>query len=327
MDIGWRIPSYAREGGLAHVSRGLVPYCKRVEETGFKAIWVIDHLLVAPNVYSTAWLDPLITLATVAGCTERIKLGTAILCAPMRHPVMTAKEVASIDHLAGGGRVILGVGTGHDEAEFNSVGVSKKQRGKRTDEALELIQRLWAEDNVHYEGKYYQVNGITLYPRPDNPIPIWIGGGSQVHMATNFDLPNMAPAVLERITRNSGWICRSSGTDEDIIQKDISTVTNHLAKQKDMADFTVAHAQWIHVVDSTDRDYVIAEQLKAYRSVMDHRRTDQDLQHSYLFGTIDELIARIHRIKAAGVQHLMFNPLLEDESQIGIFAKEIMPNV
>ncbi len=327
MDIGWRIPSYAREGGPASVSRGLVPYCKKVEDSGFEAIWVIDHLLVAPNVYSTAWLDPLITLAAVAGCTERIKLGTSILCAPMRHPTMTAKEVASIDHLAGGGRMILGVGTGHDELEFDSVGVSKKERGKRTDEALELIQRLWTEDDVHYEGKYYQVNGITLYPRPEKPIPIWIGGGSQVHMATNFDLPNMAPAVLERITRNSGWICRSSGTDESILQKDISTVTKHLDKVKGLDDFTVAHAQWIHVVETSDRDKAIEEQLAAYRTVMDHRRTDQDLQHSYLFGTIDDLIARIGRIREAGVQHLMFNPLVEDEAQIDLFVKEIMPNI
>lgn len=324
MSFGWRIPSYARSGETA---RALLPYCTKVEEEGFDAIWVIDHMLVAPNVYSTAWHDPLITLAAVAGVTETVRLGTAILCAPMRHPVITAKEVASLNHFAGGNRVILGVGTGHDEKELNSVGVSKRERGKRTDEALELISRLLTEDDVHYEGKYYSVDGITLYPRPEKPIPIWIGGGSQVHMANNFDLPNMAPAVLERISRHSGWICRSSGTDRDILKRDINTVTTHLSKQRDMSDFTVSHAQWAHIVPTTDRDKAIEEQLAAYRTVMDHKRTDQDLQHSYLFGTIDDLIERIQSIKEGGIQHLMINPLTEDPDQIELFAREIMPNI
>ena len=142
MDFGWRVPSYARKTTTAAESRALVRYFAAVEERGFSALWVIDHLLVAPNVYSVAWQDPLITLAVAAGVTEQIHLGQAILCAPLRHPVITAKQIASLDHLAGGGRVILGIGTGHDEKEFQSVGVSKRERGRRTDEALELCRHL-----------------------------------------------------------------------------------------------------------------------------------------------------------------------------------------
>lgn len=327
MDIGWRVPSYARPSTTAEQSRTLVPYFAKVEESGFEAIWVIDHLLIAPNVYSVAWQDPLITLAVAAGATESIKLGTAILCAPMRHPVMTAKMVASIDHLAGGGRMILGVGTGHDEREFNCLGVSKKERGKRTDETLALLRKLLTEDNVTFDGKFFQVEDVSIYPRPDTPIPIWIGGGSQVHMAHNFDKPIMVPAVLERIATHDGWICRSSGTDRDIIKRDVETVTTRLAEDRNMDDFTVSHAQWIHVVDSTNRDKVIEEQLKAYRGVMDDKRTDEDLQLAYLFGTNDELIERIQSLKETGIQHLIFNPLSEDSAQIDMFAREIMPNI
>ena len=327
MDLGWRVPSYARPTTTAAQSRKLVPYFARVEESGFKAIWVIDHLLIAPNVYSVAWQDPLITLAVAAGCTESIGLGTAILCAPMRHPVMTAKMVAGIDHMSGGGRVILGVGTGHDEREFNCLGVSKKERGKRTDETLALLKKLLTEDEVTFDGRFFNVENVSIYPRPDKPIPIWIGGGSQVHMAHNFDKPVMVPAVLERIATHDGWICRSSGTDRDIIKRDVETVTARLAQDRSMDDFTVSHAQWIHIVDSTDRDKVIEEQLQAYRMVMDDERTDKDLQLAYLFGTIDELIERIRSLKKTGIQHLIFNPLSEDESQIDLFAREIMPNI
>ncbi len=327
MEFGWRVPSFARPTTTAKETRAMVKYFAKVEETGFKSLWVIDHMLVAPNVYSTAWQDPIITLSVAAAVTEQIKLGTSILCAPMRHPTITAKEVASLDNYAGGGRVILGIGTGHDEKEFASVGVSKRERGKRTDEALALIGKLLTEDDVHFEGKYYQVDGISLYPRPETPIPIWIGGGTQVHVVDNPDVPFMAPAVLARIGRNKGWICRSSGSSPEILKNDVETVTNHLSETRGMDDFTVAHAQWIHIVPSTDRDKVITEQLAAYRSVMDVKRSDADLQSAYLFGTIDEMIERIRSIKDAGVEHLMLNPLRMDPEQIDLFAKEIIPNV
>ncbi len=328
MNFGWRVPSYARPTTTSETSRELVPYFARVEAAGISAIWVIDHLLVAPNVYSTAWQDPMITLGVAAGVTEEIKLGTAILCAPFRHPTITAKETATLDHLSGGGRVILGVGTGHDDLEFAAVGIPRRERGKRTDEALELIQRLLSEDDVQYEGQFYSVDaGTSLYPRPDQPIPIWIGGGSQVHIVDNVDTPNMAPAVLARIGRHDGWICRSSGTSPEIIAEDIASVSGYLSDRRDMDTFTMSHAQWLHIVDSTDRDAVIAEQLHAYRTVMDVKRSDEDLQNAYLFGTIDEMTARIAELKGAGIDHLILNPLTDDPTQIDLFAQQIMPNV
>ena len=174
----------------------------------------------------------MVTLAVAAGATERIRLGTAILCAPFRHPTIIAKEVASLDSLSGGGRVILGIGTGHDDMEFASVGVPRRERGRRTDEALELIGLLLGTDEVSYRGDYYSVaDGTTLYPRPAAPIPIWIGGGSQVHVVDNVDTPNMAPAVLARIGRHDGWICRSSGTSPEIVADDIASVRGYLWRQ------------------------------------------------------------------------------------------------
>ncbi len=328
MNFGWRVPSYANQHTSVETSRRLVPYFTRVEEAGFEAIWVIDHLLVAPNVYSVAWQDPMITLAVAAGVTEKIRLGTAILCAPFRHPTITAKEVASLDHLAGGGRVILGVGTGHDDMEFASVGVPRSERGKRTDEALELIQLLLSQDDVYYQGKYYSVgDGTSLYPRPEQTIPVWIGGGTQVHIVDNVDTPNMALPVLRRIGRHEGWICRSSGTSPEIIASDISSVRTYLGSRRSMDDFTMSHAQWIHIVESTDRDKVVRNQLETYRTVMDVKRSDEDLQNAYLFGTIDEMTERICELKAAGVDHLIINPLSDDPRQIDLFVKEIMPNV
>ena len=328
MDFGWRVPSYAGPETSATTARRLVPYFAKVEEAGFSALWVIDHLLVAPNVYSVAWQDPMITLAVAAGATERIRLGTAILCAPFRHPTIIAKEVASLDCLAGGGRVVLGIGTGHDDMEFASVGISRRERGRRTDEALELISLLLSTDEVCFRGSYYSVaDGTTLYPRPTQPIPVWIGGGSQVHVVDNVDTPNMAPAVLARIGRHDGWICRSSGTSPQIVADDIASVRHYLGARRDMSTFTMSHAQWLHIVDSADRDQVIAEQLAAYRTVMDVKRSDEDLQNAYLFGTIDEMIDRIRDLSGAGIDHLIINPLTDDPAQIDLFVNKIMANL
>ena len=270
----------------------------------------------------------MITLAVAAGATDQIRLGTAILCAPFRHPTIIAKEVASLDSLSGGGRVVLGIGTGHDDMEFASVGVARRERGRRTDEALKLIRLLLSTDEVSFQGDYYRVaDGTTLYPRPARPIPIWIGGGSQVHVVDNVDTPNMAPAVLARIGRHDGWICRSSGTSAEIVADDIASVRNYLGARRDMSGFTMSHAQWLHIVDSADRDKVIAEQLAAYRTVMDVKRSDDDLQNAYLFGTIDEMTARIRALAAAGIDHLIINPLTDDPAQIDLFAHKIMANV
>ena len=328
MDFGWRVPSYAGPLTTAESARALVPYFTKVEEAGFGGLWVIDHLLVAPNVYSVAWQDPMITLAVAAGATERIRLGTAILCAPFRHPTIIAKEVASLDSLSGGGRVVLGVGTGHDDMEFASVGVARRERGRRTDEALELISLLLSTDEVSYRGAYYSVaDGTTLYPRPEEPVPIWIGGGSQVHVVDNVDTPAMAPAVLARIGRHDGWICRSSGTSPEIVTDDISSVRRYLGARRDMSGFTMSHAQWLHIVDSGDRETVIAEQLAAYRTVMDSKRSDDNLRNAYLFGTIDEMAARIRALAEAGIDHLIINPLTDDPAQIDLFADKIMADV
>ena len=134
-------------------------------------------------------------------------------------------------------------------------------------------------------------------------------------------------AVLERIGRHDGWICRSSGTSPEIIASDIASVRNYLGGRRSMDSFTMSHAQWLHIVDGTDRDAIIAEQLRAYRTVMDKKRSDEHLQDAYLFGTIDEMTARIRELQDSGVDHLILNPLSPDPDQIELFSAHILPNI
>jgi probable F420-dependent oxidoreductase len=119
-------------------------------------------------------------LAYLAGVTTRVQLGTTVLIVPYRHPIVTAKAVASIDQLCDG-RLILGVGAGWAETEFDILRLSFAERGRVTDEYLRIMQTLWSQESPHYSGAYYTFSGFLFAPRPlQTPAPpLWVGGGSR----------------------------------------------------------------------------------------------------------------------------------------------------
>lgn len=225
--FGLRIPSYAPPGLTYESSRELLDYCRQIDDLPFDDIWVIDHLLVSKGVYGVSWLGAIATLAAAAAVTERVGLGTAALVLPLRHPVTLAKEIASL-HMLSGGRFRFGVAVGWDPEEFAATGVPLKERGSRTDEALELIRRLLTEENVTFEGRFWQVKDLTIYPRLPDPPPVWIAGGTLTHAPDTPDKPFIAPGVLARILKADGWMARSSGSDPGDVQNDWSVVQEHL---------------------------------------------------------------------------------------------------
>ncbi|MEE9284364.1 MAG: TIGR03619 family F420-dependent LLM class oxidoreductase [Dehalococcoidia bacterium] len=146
------------------------------EELDVDSIWLADRI-VAP----TLSLESMAVMAALAGRTRRMKFGNSVLALPLRNPTVLAKEVATIDFLSGG-RMLPAFGLGTDNpAEFEACGVSIKQRAGRTDEAIALMRRLWTEDNVTFEGRYYRTTEATIEPKPtQKPCPpIWIGGRTE----------------------------------------------------------------------------------------------------------------------------------------------------
>jgi len=122
--------------------------------------------------------DGLVTLTAAAAVTERIELKTAVYLLPLRHPVPVALQVAQLDQLSGG-RFVLGIGVGgEDPHEFWSSGVDPSTRGARTNEAMRILKLLWSEDHVSFAGKHFQLDDVTLYPKPMRPVPIFVGGRS-----------------------------------------------------------------------------------------------------------------------------------------------------
>ena len=184
------------------------------EAAGFESVWVPDHLVLpevmpasylytdsgAPPIPSTtAVYDPWVLLGAIASVTETIRLGTNVYVLPLRHPLITARGVLTVDRLSRG-RVTLGAGVGWLREEFGIVGLDAANRGKRTDEIIGLLRSLWTEQVVEHHGTHYDIPPVYFEPKPfQQPIPIEIGGSS--------------PAALRRAGwLGDGWIeigCRS----------------------------------------------------------------------------------------------------------------------
>jgi probable F420-dependent oxidoreductase len=165
------------------------------EEAGFDSMWSVEHTVV-PEGYQSVYPyaaagrmpgkesefilpDPLIWMAYVAGATQRIKLGTAVLILPQHNPVLTAKQVATIDHLSGG-RALLGIGVGWLKEEFEAIGASFHDRGKRADEYVAAMRELWSSDSPTFHGDFVNFEGAHCLPRPVNrSVPIIVGGDSK----------------------------------------------------------------------------------------------------------------------------------------------------
>ena len=147
---------------------------EKAEEAGYHAVWVGDSVTAKPR------LDALTTLGALAARTSRIKLGTAVLLAALRQPLVLAHAVASLDVLSTG-RIILGVGAGRGGRqlfadEFENCGIPFMERGPRLNELLEICRRLWTETPVSYGGRYYRLTDVALEPRPVQPggPPLWV---------------------------------------------------------------------------------------------------------------------------------------------------------
>ena len=186
--------------GLRYASLGryvsgpaAVELAQAAEEAGFDSIWTVEHVVV-PQGYQSRYPysesgrmgsgledfpipDPLIWLAYVASATRTIKLGTAIMILPQRNPVITAKAVATLDAMAGGRRVLLGIGVGWLAEEFSTLGVPFEDRGARTDEYVAAMRALWSEECASFKGRFVSFDKVYCRPLPPaRSIPIIVGG-------------------------------------------------------------------------------------------------------------------------------------------------------
>lgn len=146
---------------------------RRAEALGLDGVMAGDHV-----TFYGYGNDGLVTLTAIAAVTERVQLRTSVYLLPLRHPVPVALQAAQLDQLSNG-RLILGVGIGgEDPHEYWSCGVDPRTRGARANEALQILRKLWTEDGVTFAGKHFQLEDVTVYPKPLRPVPLFVGGRS-----------------------------------------------------------------------------------------------------------------------------------------------------
>ncbi len=178
MKYGIAVPNYGKYADRESIFKISIA----AEELGFDSLWASDHI-VLPNDhkgFGNIFFDPLVTLSYIAHKTNKIKLGTSVIVLPYRNPLVFAKQISTLDVLSGG-RVVLGIGSGWLKEEFNSLGINFEERGRVTDEYLEILKELFTSESPSFSGKYFTFTDIKFNPKPlQKPFPpIWVGGSSE----------------------------------------------------------------------------------------------------------------------------------------------------
>ena len=218
MKLTVEFPSVSYREGHEAVRR----FARSVEEIGYDHIDVFDHVVMGypmegrpPGPYAAQMpiLECFILISHIAAVTSRITLGTEVLVLPQRHPTLVAKQVSTLDTLSGG-RIRLGVGVGWQESEYQALGENFKTRGRRMDEAIELLRAYWSDERIDFKGPHYPMTAMAMEPKPPQGrrLPIWIGG--------------LSDAAFRRVgTYGDGWLASrvtdaaSARTAIDAIQR------------------------------------------------------------------------------------------------------------
>lgn len=226
--------------GAAASPEAISQVARAAETLGFDSVWVLDRLLwpvrpaskypgnprgEMPASMQTTY-DPLTVLSFVAAATKKVKLGTSVLVAPYRSPVVVAKMVATLDRLSGG-RVIVGLGAGWSADEFDAVGQPFSDRQEQTDEFLRACYALWSSERAQFLGRFYRIPESVFLPRPlqkPHP-PVWIGGNTAraIRRAAEFGdgwhpTSRVPAAVLKAEMRNLRAWAEKSGRNANQIE-------------------------------------------------------------------------------------------------------------
>lgn len=206
MEIGAVIPHHE----IGNDPGAIRAYAQGAEELGVTHLLIYDHVVgvdrdrpggfEGPYDSNTAFHEPMVLFGFLAACTTSVDLVTAILILPQRQTVLVAKQAAELAILSGN-RFVLGVGVGWNTVEYDALNEEFGNRGKRQEEQVELMRRLWSEDVFSFDGEYHHLEHASILPRPTETVPVLFGGS--------------APALLDRCARlGAGWIPLGSPNDK-----------------------------------------------------------------------------------------------------------------
>lgn len=272
------------------------------EAGGVDSLWQTDRL-VGPETM----LETLSVMAALAGRTRRIKFGMNVVSLAFRDPMLLAKQCATIDFLSGG-RLLPAFGIGSPHApEWDMLGCNRKTRGRRTDEALEIIARLWREPQVSYQGQHFQLHDVVLTPKPvQSQLPMWIGGSS--------------PAAIKRTAHvGTGWIAgpETAAQTQPIVAA-IHEAAAAAGRTIDRDHFGASFPFYFGAPDAS----VLQPAYDAY-----HKRTGNRPQDYFAVGDADAILAHIDGYVAAGVSKFILRPLGASSDEVLAQTEQLVDDV
>jgi probable F420-dependent oxidoreductase len=281
----------------------VVNFAKKCEAMGCQSMWSIDRV-----AYDN--LEPLTVLAAAAGATQKIRLGTSVLLGNLRHASHVAKIVSTLDFISNG-RVTLGLGFGSRENDYKAVEIPFEHRGSRAVEQVQLMKRLWTEDKVTFKGKFYNVENLSVGPKPiqkPHP-PIWTGGSAEV-------------ALKRAGTWADGFICGSSAIpDFPSTWEKIAGYAR--AAGRDPNKISKAGLTFMAIHD---------DQSKAVRAVEDYvmryyGRLRADVANTSLVGSPAAIAERMGAFLSRGLDTLIIGVADPDPRQLDLFGEKVLPKI
>ncbi len=281
-------------------------YTDECERIGIDSLWLSDRI-----VSDVVSMEAVVALSFIAARTKNLKFGTNVIALPLRNPTVLAKEIATLDFLSGG-RSLPAVGLGTGEAsEYEACGTLKRQRGGRTDEAIEVMRLLWSGDDVTFHGRYFTLNNVTVQPKPvqaELP-PIWIGGRSEF-------------AIRRTAKIGDGWLV-SQATPEEVgdgvsrIKAMAAEYGNEIEDDHYGALFSFCIADSYEEARRTAEPYML------------RRRADVDYDGFSAFGSADRVRGLIDAYIDAGATKFVARPACPPEmmmEQLHALGADVLPS-
>jgi probable F420-dependent oxidoreductase len=299
------IPQHVDDGTFDPAA--LRAYLSRAEAIGFESAWVQEQVLGSiPHV------SPIELMSYAAACSDRLRLGCAVFVTPLYSPVHLAKNLSSLDQLSRG-RLEIGVGTGGKFRMFSAFGVDPDTFVARFVEGLRLMKALWTEPEVNFDGRFWQLRGATMEPKPfQKPYPpIWFGA-------------NHPDAVRRAVAHGDGFFGAGSQTTAQFADQ-VGVLRAALAAAgRDPGTFPLAKRVYIAVDDDAarahDRVGAALQELYSFFHL-------PDLTPVAVFGPPDACVEGLRQVAAAGAGRILLNPLFDEAEQMERLAADVMPHV
>lgn len=275
------------------------------EAVGLDSLWLSDHI-----VTRNPTLDITCLFSMIAARTKKLKMGPSVLTLPARHPIQIAKTYATLDYISNG-RMIMAVGSGSDVRDLEACGVPPQERGKRLDEGIQILRRLWTEDNVTHHGQFYHFEDVTINPKPKRgALDIWIGGKSD--------------AILKRVVRlGDGWFPALTSPDE--FKRDMAKL---IAFGEEAGRTINPREAGVLLLTHVERDKKAAWE-KVAPSLRGLNMPPEEVAARCIVGPPEECVERLQHFVEAGCVKFVLRPACPPEEimdQIELYGNEILPH-